>query len=104
MKKNSEIVERKPPWKFEELIAAIKAGTIEEKVELLRRIGILDEDGKLAKKYSDREDGISRACDEFYLEREFGHEHDQRVGRSAESVGSSEGARRPDQGPREAGK
>jgi hypothetical protein len=42
-----------PPrvWTPEELFLALTQGTIEEKVALLRTAGILDERGKLAKKY-----------------------------------------------------
>ena len=42
-----------PPgtWTPADLVAAVKRGTLDEKVALLSKFGILDENGELAKKY-----------------------------------------------------
>lgn len=51
-----------PPgtWTPAELMAAVQRGTIEEKVALLRKAGILDESGEVAEKYRSWGSKVSR--------------------------------------------
>ncbi|HSN99736.1 MAG TPA: hypothetical protein VLS89_15680 [Candidatus Nanopelagicales bacterium] len=47
-------------WTPAELSAAIRRGTLEEKVALLKKIGILDENGEVAEKYRSWGSKVSR--------------------------------------------
>jgi hypothetical protein len=49
-----------PPWSAEALIAAIEAGSVEEKVARLKTVGILTPTGKLAKRYRSWGTNVSR--------------------------------------------
>jgi hypothetical protein len=51
-----------PPgtWTPAELSAAIRRGTIEEKVALLKKAGILDENGEISKRYRDWGSKVTR--------------------------------------------
>ena len=47
-------------WTHEAFRKAITAGTLEEKIATLKRIGILTKSGKLSKKYTDWGDKVTR--------------------------------------------
>jgi hypothetical protein len=49
-------------------MAALKRGTIEEKVAMLREFGILDENGDLSRTYRDWGSKVSRADPSVYLD------------------------------------
>jgi hypothetical protein len=51
-------------WSPEELLEAIGQPSRDEKLELLRTIGILDASGKLAKRYRSWESKVSRTPEE----------------------------------------
>ena len=60
----------RPPneWTHEAFRKAISAGTLEENIATLKRIGILTKSGKLSKKYTDWGDKVTRTPDLADLE------------------------------------
>jgi len=51
------------PWSARALIAAIEAGSMEEKIERLKTVGILTATGKLARRYRSWGTNVSRTPD-----------------------------------------
>lgn len=57
-------------WTHDNLLAAIKSGTLEEKIKILQICGILNTDGNLSKKYYKKsKNEISRADSKIYLKK-----------------------------------
>lgn len=59
----------KDVWSHEQMLAAIRRGTVEEDIEILKKAGILDKNGNVTKTYKDWGSKPSRTPNAEDLER-----------------------------------